>query len=83
MNKIVKILLLVIIIFSSIGLVYRYSKTDQIMVELPALPPKLEYEITKIKIADKINRGETLSDLLTKNGITQHQIYPVIEYPVL
>jgi len=79
MRRAVKSLWLVLLIFAVTGIIYRCFDTDQTFIELPPLPTNAKKKIDKIKIVDTIKKGETLSALLIKNGISQKQIYPIIE----
>jgi len=79
MVKTIKIILLILIIASFIGILYQCFSSDQVFVELPSLPKKPDRHRSLIRIADKVKKGETLSALLIKNGISQQHIYSIIE----
>ncbi|UCE07793.1 MAG: peptidoglycan DD-metalloendopeptidase family protein [bacterium] len=79
MAKTVKGLLLVFIIVASTAAIYYHLQKEQTIIELPALPTSPKQTGATIKKFDTIKKGETLSALLIKNGISQKHIYSIIE----
>ncbi len=79
MLKAVKILLLSLIIISITVVIYNQFNQPQKLIELPDLPEEVAPPLKTVKIFGIIKKGETLSALLSKNGISQTHIYPIIE----
>ncbi len=79
MIKSVKGVLLALIIFVVVLAFYPDSQKDQLTIELPAISANPLKTNNKFKIFDTIKKGETLSGLLSKNGITAEIVQPVIE----
>ena len=79
MIKSVKSVLLALIIFVVVLAFYPDSQKDQLTIDLPAISANPLKTNNKFKIFDTIKKGETLSGLLSKNGITAEIVQPVIE----
>jgi len=78
MIKAVKILLLALIIFMLSFLTFSQLNPTKKIIELPTLPDTIIKPIKTIKIADTIKKRETLSTILTRNGVSQNLVHPVI-----
>jgi len=79
MIKSLKSILLALIVISLLLILFPDRRTDQLTIELPAISASPLKIISTFKIFDTIKKGETLSSLLMKNGITHELIYPFIE----
>lgn len=80
MLKTVKTALSFIIVIAIVAAIYLYQKPGSTAIELPELVDQvLEKQQEVVKIIDIVKKGETLSGLLAKNGISLTNINPVIE----
>ena len=80
MLKTIKAAVSLIIILAIITAIYLYQKPGSGAIELPELVEQvLDNKQEVVKIIDTVKKGETLSELLTKNGISLLHINPVIE----
>lgn len=80
MLKTVKTALSFIIVLAIVAAIYLYQKPGSTAIELPELVDQvLEKQQEVVKIIDIVKKGETLSGLLAKNGISLTNINPVIE----